>query len=57
MQSANMTVISVKDAVTKVATLENGLEDISEKKVQTENTTLVFITDDSSKVCDDAQDS
>ena len=57
MQSANMTVISVKDAVTKVATLENGLEDISEKKVQTENTTLVFITDDSSNVCDDAQDS
>lgn len=57
MHPANMTVISVKDAMKKVATLENGLEDTSEKAVQTENTTLVFLIDDSSKVCGDAQNS
>ena len=57
MASANMTVMSVKDAVKKVATLENDLEDVSEKTVRTENNTLVFITDESSKVCGDAHDS
>ena len=53
LQSAKMPVISVTNAVQKVATLENGLEDISEKTVQTENNTLVFVTDNSSKVCGD----
>ena len=49
--------MSVTDAVRKVATLENDLEDVSEKTVRTKNNTLVFITDESSKVCGDAHDS